>query len=131
VDEARSWWKKAVESASPKAVFLVARDAQGIAGTVQLHPARPPNQPHRADIAKLLVHRRARRQGMGEALMRRIENEASARGFTLLTLDTVRGEAGERLYHRLGWTEVGIIPDYALYPDGTPCDTVVFYKRLD
>jgi ribosomal protein S18 acetylase RimI-like enzyme len=98
---------------------------------VQLHPARPPNQPHRAEIAKLLVHRRARRQGMGEALMRRIENEASARGFTLLTLDTVRGEAGERLYHRLGWTEVGIIPDYALYPDGTPCDTVVFYKRLD
>ena len=97
---------------------------------MQLHPAWPPNQRHRADIAKLLIHRRARRRGLGGLLMREIESRARAAGFTLLTLDTKRGDGAESLYRRGGWTEVGVIPGYALNPDGTPCDTVVFYKEL-
>ncbi len=130
VSDAREWWRKTLEEADPRAIVLVARDDRGVAGSVSLHPAWPPNQPHRADITKLLVHRRARRQGIGRALMERIEDRARAAGFTLLTLDTVRGDPGEQLYTNAGWQRVGVIPDYALYPDGRPCDTVVFYKRL-
>ena len=103
---------------------------EGITGTVQLRPAPMPNQPHRADIAKLLVHRRARRQGLGRMLMQEIERRARSAGFTLLVLDTKRGDAAESLYRNAGWTEVGVIPGYALNPDGTMCDTVVFYKEL-
>lgn len=128
--EAREWWSKTLEQASPRAIVLVARDEHGIAGSVSLHPAWPPNQPHRADISKLIVHRRARRHGIGRALMAEIEERARATGFTLLTLDTVRGDPGEQLYTNCGWQRVGVIPDYALYPDGRPCDTVVFYKKL-
>ncbi len=95
-----------------------------------MQPAWAPNQPHRAEVAKLLVHRRARRAGIGRALMAALEARAASAGFTLLTLDTVRGDSGERLYRRAGWTAAGVIPDYALYPDGRPCDTVVFYKRV-
>jgi GNAT superfamily N-acetyltransferase len=130
VDAAREWWRTTLERADPRATVLVARDDLGIVGSVSLHPAWPPNQPHRADIAKLLVHRRARRQGVGRALMEAIEARARAAGFTLLTLDTVRGDAGEQLYMTAGWQRVGVIPDYALYPDGRPCDTVVFYKKM-
>jgi GNAT superfamily N-acetyltransferase len=128
--DAREWWRTTLEQARPRAVVLVARDERGIAGSVSMHPAWPPNQPHRADITKLLVHRRARRRGIGRALMAAIEEHARAAGFTLLTLDTVRGDAGEQLYTNAGWQRVGVIPDYALYPDGRPCDTVVFYKKL-
>ena len=130
VSDAREWWRKTLEQASPRAIVLVARDERGIAGSVSLHPAWPPNQPHRADISKLIVHRRARRHGIGRALMAEIEERARAAGFTLLTLDTVRGDPGEELYANTGWQRVGVIPDYALYPDGRPCDTVVFYKKL-
>jgi GNAT superfamily N-acetyltransferase len=130
LDFAKEWWRDSISRADARAIQLVARDADGIAGTVQLHPAWPPNQRHRADIAKLLIHRRARRQGLGGMLMREIENRARAAGFTLLTLDTKRGDGAESLYRRGGWTEVGVIPGYALNPDGTPCDTVVFYKEL-
>ena len=130
VDEAREWWRKTIDRADPRAIILVARDDSGIAGSVSMHPAWPPNQPHRADIAKLLVHRRARRRGIGRALMEEIERRAQAAGFTLLVLDTVRGDPAEQLYTTSGWQRVGVIPDYALYPDGRPCDTVVFYKRL-
>ena len=130
VDAAREWWRKTLERADPRAIFLVARDDLGIVGSVSLHPAWPPNQPHRADIAKLLVHRRARRHGVGRALMEAIEARARAAGFSLLTLDTVRGDAAEQLYTTAGWQRVGVIPDYALYPDGRPCDTVVFYKKV-
>jgi GNAT superfamily N-acetyltransferase len=130
VDAAREWWRTTLERADPRAIVLVARDDLGIVGTVSLHPAWPPNQPHRADITKLLVHRRARRHGVGRALMEAIEIRARAAGFTLLTLDTVRGDAGEQLYTTAGWQRVGVIPDYALYPDGRPCDTVVFYKKV-
>jgi GNAT superfamily N-acetyltransferase len=127
---AEEWWRERISKADQRAIFLVARDESGIAGTVQLHPAWAPNQRHRADVAKLLIHRRARRQGVGGALMREIETRARAAGFTLLTLDTKRGDAAESLYRGAGWTEVGVIPGYALDPDGRPCDTVVFYKDL-
>jgi GNAT superfamily N-acetyltransferase len=101
-----------------------------LVGTVQVNLALPPNQPHRAEIAKLLVHRSARRRGIAQLLMEHAESEAQAAGKTLLVLDTVTGDAGERLYTRLGWTRVGVIPGYALYPDGRPCDTTVFWKAL-
>jgi GNAT superfamily N-acetyltransferase len=130
VADARAWWSKTVEDADPRAVILVARDGDGIVGTVSMHPAWPPNQPHRADIAKLLVHPRARRRGVARALMAEIETRAHAAGFWLLTLDTVRGDPAEFLYTAAGWQKVGVIPDYALYPDGRLCDTVVFYKKV-
>lgn len=127
--DAESWWQK-VLAGSGSAVFLVARDDQGIAGTVQLHRAWAPNQPHRADVAKLMVHRRTRRTGLGSRLMSAIEGAALEAGITLLTLDTKKGEPAEQLYRKLGWTAVGAIPRYALDPDGTPHDTVLFYKEL-
>jgi len=130
LDDAEEWWRGKLAAADPRAIFLVARDAEGIAGTVQLLPAAMPNQPHRADVAKLQVHRRARGQGLGRALMEAIESRARAAGFTLLTLDTKRGDAAETLYERSGWTRAGVIPNYALDPDGSPCDTVIFYKQL-
>jgi GNAT superfamily N-acetyltransferase len=131
VEEAKEWWRETLRAASPRAVFVVARDGARIVGTVQMHPAWAPNQPHRGDIAKLLVHTSARRHGIGRALMERVEEQARRGGFTLLTLDTARGDGAESLYRSLGWTVVGVIPDYALYPDARPCDTVVFYKRID
>jgi GNAT superfamily N-acetyltransferase len=111
--------------------LLLAAFADGeLVGTVQVILAMPPNQPHRAEIAKLLVHRRARRRGIAQRLMERAEAEARNEGKTLLVLDTVTGADGERLYVRLGWTRVGVIPGYALFPDGRPCDTSVFWKLL-
>jgi GNAT superfamily N-acetyltransferase len=101
-----------------------------LVGTVQVILALPPNQPHRAEIAKLLVHRSARKRGIAQLLMEEAESEARAEGKTLLVLDTVTGDAAERLYARLGWMRVGVIPGYALYPDGRPCDTTVFWKAL-
>ena len=130
LERAAEWWRTSIDAAHEKAVTLVARDDEGIVGCVQLHPAWAPNQPHRADIAKLLVHRRARRKGVGALLMRAIEEHARAAGFTLLVLDTKRGDGAEALYRREGWIEVGVIPKYALNPDGSWCDTVVFYKAL-
>jgi ribosomal protein S18 acetylase RimI-like enzyme len=94
---------------------------------VQLNIATPPNQPHRADVNKLLVHRAARRRGIGEALMRAAA--ALARGRTLLILDTA-SDAAERVYERLGWSRAGTIPGYALLPDGTPYSTTFFWKQL-
>lgn len=130
-DSAEEWWRKTFAAALPRSVFLVARDGEGIAGTVQIHPAWAPNQPHRGDLAKLLVHRRCRGRGLGERLMAAAEEAAREERFTLLTLDAKRGGAAERLYRRLGWTVVGTIPDYAVDPDGAALlDTVVFYKRL-
>ncbi|MHB1244149.1 MAG: GNAT family N-acetyltransferase [Gaiellaceae bacterium] len=111
--------------------ILLAAFADGeVVGTVQVILSVPPNQPHRAEIAKLLVHRSARRRGIAELLMDRAEAEARAEGKSLLVLDTVTGDPAERLYERLGWTTVGVIPGYALYPDGRPCDTTVFWKAL-
>jgi GNAT superfamily N-acetyltransferase len=118
---------RAIEHGST--VLLAARLHGRIVGTVQLGLAMPPNQPHRAEVKKLLVHRAARHRGIGAALMARLETEALARGRTLLVLDTA-ADSAERLYARMGWVRVGIIPGYALLPDGRPCDTVIFWKRL-
>lgn len=101
-----------------------------LVGTVQLIPAGMDNQPHRADIAKLLVHRSARGQGIAHALMEHVEEAARVAGLTLLVLDTCSGGDAERLYLRRGWTRAGIIPGYALFPDRSLCDTAVFWKQL-
>lgn len=130
LDEAAEWWRRTLSTPSPRAVVLVARDEQGLVGTVQLQPAWPPNQPHRADVAKLIVHKRGRRRGIARALMRALERHAREERFTLLLLDTCKGSAAEQLYSSLGWIRVGEVPQFALNPDGTWCDTVFFYKRL-
>jgi GNAT superfamily N-acetyltransferase len=127
---AEAWWRETLSTATSGSVFLVARDEQGILGTVQLHPAWAPNQPHRADIAKLMVHSRGRRMGVASRLMEAIETAAQRSGLRLLTLDTKRGDAAEQLYRRRGWITAGAIPGYALDPDGAPHDTVIFYKEL-
>lgn len=111
-------------------LILCAFAGEELVGTVQVVVALPPNQPHRGEIAKLLVRRAARRRGVARLLMQRAEEEARAEGKTLLVLDAVTGEAAARLYARLGWTTVGVIPGYALYPDGRPCDTTVFWKSV-
>jgi len=113
-----------------KRALLVAEDEQGVCGTVQLLLDLPENQPHRADVAKMLVHRRARRRGLGAALMQAAETTARDCGRTLLVLDTVTGGDASRLYARLGWSRVGDIPEYALWPDGRLCSTTVFFKSL-
>lgn len=130
LERAEAWWRNTVSESDAKAVLLVARDAQGIVGTVQLQPAWAPNQPHRADVVKLLVHRRGQRAGLGTQLMQTIEDEARRAGFSLLTLDARAGGNAERLYRRLGWTHAGTIPRYALNADGTPHDAIFFYKHL-
>jgi GNAT superfamily N-acetyltransferase len=130
MEVAARWWRRELAGAVENAAFFVARDEEGIAGTVQLHPSWAPNQPHRADVAKLMVHRRARRRGLGRALMDAAVAHARAAGLTLLTLDTRRGDAAEQLYRATGWTEAGAIPGYALGPDGTAFETVMFYKKV-
>jgi GNAT superfamily N-acetyltransferase len=112
-------------------VLLVAQDGQGrIVGTVQMITAQPDNQPHRADIAKMLVQPIARRRGVAQALMAAIDEQARQAGKTVLVLDTVTGGDAERLYERAGWQRVGSVPNYALMPDGRPCATTYFFKHL-
>lgn len=127
--EAEQWWRTVLTTGSARAVILVARDPDGIVGTVQVQPSWAPNQPHRGDLAKLIVHRRRRGEGIARALMIAAEREAAAEGLTLLVLDTCKGSAAEQLYTSMGWVRVGEIPDFALNPDGSVCDTVFFYKR--
>ena len=128
--DAEAWWRSVLATSSTRAIFLIARDDDGVVGTVQLQPSWAPNQPHRADVAKLLVHRRARKRGIGHALMQALERAAQAAGFTLLLLDTCKGYDAERLYTSMGWVRVGEVPGFALNPDGSLCDTVFFYKQL-
>jgi acetyltransferase len=131
LDTAEAWWRKTIEGADPRTLFLVAREGQEIIGTVQLHACWAPNQPHRADVAKLIVHRRARGRGIGRQLMEAVEQEAKNAGYSLLVLDTRRGCEAESLYRKLGWTEAGAIPDFALNADGSGYhDTVIFYKKI-
>ena len=111
-------------------ILIAAFAGSKLVGTVQVILSTPPNQPHRGDVAKMLVHRSARRHGIARQLMLAAEEQARAAGKTLLVLDTVTGGDAERLYDRLGWTRVGVIPNYALFPDGRFCDTTVFYKQL-
>lgn len=130
-DQARTAFEGfAAEVDQGRRLLLAAFSGGTVVGTVQVILAVPPNQPHRGEIAKLLVHRSARRQGVAELLMERAEAEARAEGKTLLNLDTVTGDAAERLYARLGWQRVGVIPGYALYPDGRVCDTTIFFKAI-
>ena len=124
------WHDVAADVAGGKRALLVAEDASGIAGTVQLLLAQPDNQPHRADLAKMLVHRRARRQGLGTALMRAAERVALECGKTLLVLDTVTDSDADRLYARLGWEPVGVIPGYSLMPYGGLTGTRYYYRDL-
>jgi GNAT superfamily N-acetyltransferase len=121
----------AEDAAQGRRLILAAFDDGRLVGTVQVNLALPPNQPHRGEIAKLLVHRSARGRRIAERLMEQAEVEARAAGKTLLVLDTVTGSTAERLYDRLGWTRVGVVPDFALYPDGRPCDATIFWKSLE
>lgn len=131
-ERAAAFWRRVAQGvAGGERALLIAEDARGICGTVQLVLAQPENQPHRADLAKMLVHRRARRQGLGAALMRAAEATARGCGKTLLVLDAVTDGDAARLYQRLGWVRVGDIPDYALFPRGGLCSTTVFYRKLD
>jgi len=130
--QALAFFRKVANSVASGDTMLLAAKLDGkIIGTVQLGLDTPPNQPHRADIKKMLVHRSARGRGVGADLMARVEEEAKKRGRWLLVLDTVPGDNGYRLYKRAGWTESGIIPDYAMFPDGRLCDTALLWKRLD
>jgi ribosomal protein S18 acetylase RimI-like enzyme len=129
-DRAVAFWRHVAQGvAAGERALLVADDARGLCGTVQLVLEQPENQPHRAELCKMLVHRRARRQGLGAALMRAAEATARECGKTLLVLDTANEEA-ERLYERLGWTRVGLIPGFALLPQGGLCGTTVYYRNL-
>jgi GNAT superfamily N-acetyltransferase len=128
--KASNFWRDlAGDVASGRRLLFAACDATGIVGTVQVMLDQAENQPHRADVAKMLVHRRARRRGIGAALLRAAEDGARSAGKTLLVLDTAGGDA-ERLYVRLGWQFAGTVPDYALWPHGGFCSTSFYYRRL-
>jgi len=129
-DKALAFWRRVAEGVlRGERALLVAEQADRVVGTVQLILDQPENQPHRADLSKLLVHRRARRLGIGAALLRRAEEVARDCGKTLLLLDTASGDA-ERLYARMGWRRCGVVPGYALLPRGGLCDTAFFYRKL-
>ena len=130
--KAEDFWRRVAASAARgERLVLGAMDGAGtIIGTVQVVRAGPENQPHRGDVAKMLVHRRARRMGVGTALLAAAERNARAEGLTLLVLDTVTGGDAERLYARQGWQRCGEIPSYALWPDGKPCATTIYFKGL-
>ena len=128
--DAAGYFRAVVDEVARGDTALLGARADGrMVGTVQLGLNTPPNQPHRADIKKMLVHRTARRRGIGAALMQEVEKEARRRGRTLLVLDTASGDA-ERLYARSGWQRTGVIPDYALWPGGGLCDTTIFWKKI-
>jgi GNAT superfamily N-acetyltransferase len=131
-ETARAFWRGVVEGvARGERHLLIAEDETGqIVGTVQLITAQPDNQPHRADVAKMLVHRRARRKGIAQRLMYEIERVAQAAGKNVLVLDTVTGGDAERLYARAGWERAGAVPNYALMPTGELCGTTFYYKQI-
>ena len=129
--KAEAFWRSTAASMTRgERLVFAAEDTDGtIVGTVQIILAQPENQPHRGDLAKMLVHRRARKRGIGAALLAAAERGALGAGKTLLVLDTASDDA-ERLYARQGWQRCGVIPNYALWPDGTPCATTYFFKFL-
>ncbi len=132
--DAESFWRRKVLPGlhAGTVVLLAARDQGRIVGTVQIDCDTPPNQPHRAEVRKLLVHPEARRRGLARALMAELERRAAARGRTLITLDTASDDKAEPLYRSLGYNVVGVIPDYSLDPAGTPRrdPTTIMYKHL-
>ena len=131
-DKAQGFWRGVLAGvARAERVLLVAQDANlRVVGTVQLITAQPDNQPHRADVAKMLVHRDVRRRGVAGLLMAAIDDAARDVGKSVLVLDTVTGGDAERLYQRAGWHSAGTVPNYALMPDGAYCGTTFFYKHL-
>lgn len=129
-DARRAFEGFAAEADAGRRLVLAAFADGELAGTVQVVLTLMPNQPHRGEIAKLLVARSARRRGIAERLMAQAEAEARAEGKSLLVLDAVTGDDASRLYTRLGWTTVGVVPGFALYPDGRPCDTTYFWKAI-
>jgi GNAT superfamily N-acetyltransferase len=131
-DKAIAFWRGVAEGvARGERVLLIAEDREGqIVGTVQMVMSLPDNQPHRGDVAKMLVHRKARRRGIAQRLMAAMDAAAREEGKSVLVLDTVTGGDAERLYERAGWQRVGTVPKYALMPDGAFCGTTFFYKHL-
>ena len=130
-ERALAFWRKVADGvARGERALLVAEDAEGLLGTVQLVLEQPENQPHRAEVAKMLVYRRARRRGIGALLMQAAEQQAREHRKTLLVLDTSSAEA-ERLYARMGWQCVGVVPGFALLPEGGLCSTTFFYRALE
>lgn len=130
-DKAQAFWHSVANAVEAGDLVLVVAEHEGkIVGTAQLSLKLPPNQPHRADVKKLLVHRSARGLGLSRLLMAEIEKQAVLANKSLLVLDTATGELAEGIYEKLGWTKAGIVPDYALFPDGRFCDTSIFYKRV-
>ncbi|MGI2032890.1 N-acetyltransferase family protein [Rhizobium panacihumi] len=130
-DDAVPYWNEIADSVAAGDIILAVAEHEGrIVGTVQVGLASKPNQPHRGDLMKLLVHRSARGLGLSRKLMAAVEEEAARRGRTLLVLDTATGSEAEAIYPRFGWERVGVIPDYALWPQGGYCGTTLFYKRI-
>jgi len=131
-ENATGYWGQVAEEVEVGRTILGLAELEGrVVGTVQVGLATKPNQPHRGDLMKLLVHRSARGKGLSRLLMDAVEAEAARRGRTLLVLDTATGSEAERIYPRFGWERVGMIPEYAMWPDGGFCDTTLFYKRID
>jgi GNAT superfamily N-acetyltransferase len=131
-ERAMAFWRQVAQGvAAGQRALLIAEDTQGLCGTVQLVLDQPENQPHRADLAKMLVHRRARHRGLGTALMQAAEAMARDCAKTLLVLDAVTDGDAARLYERLGWQRVGMIPSYALLPRGGLCSTTYYYRHVD
>lgn len=131
-DDALPFWQGVAAAVGRgEVLLLVAENEEGrVVGTVQVGFASKPNQPHRGDLMKLLVHRSARGLGLSRLLMDAAEKEAKARGRWLLVLDTATGSPAEAIYERFGWQRTGVVPDYALFPDGSYCSTTIFWKRL-
>ncbi|ATN32605.1 GNAT family N-acetyltransferase [Rhizobium sp. ACO-34A] len=129
--DGESYWRGVAAAVGRREVLLFVAEVDGrVSGTVQIGFALKPNQPHRADLMKLLVHRRARGLGLSKLLMQAAEAESAKHGRSLLVLDTATGELAEQIYEKLGWTRSGVIPDYALFPDGRYCGTTLFWKRV-
>jgi GNAT superfamily N-acetyltransferase len=132
-EKASAFWRMVAAGVDrgERTLLVATNERNDVVGTVQFVNAGPENQPHRADVVKMLVHSNARRHGVAGLLMRALEDEARAAGRTVLVLDTVTGSAAEHLYLRAGWQRVGDIPEYALMPDGPRCSTTFFFKKLD
>ncbi|MER7703566.1 GNAT family N-acetyltransferase [Kitasatospora sp. NPDC097605] len=131
---AADWWRALAPDVEAGRLLLWVAESDGegrIAGTVQLRPATTANGRHRADVAKLMVHRADRGRGLAGRLLAALESAAAARGLRTLVLDTETGSPAERMYAAAGWTRVGTVPDFATDPAGVPCATTVFYKALE
>ena len=130
-EDAHPYWLDVQKAVGLGHTILAVAEMEGrTVGAVQVGLAQKPNQPHRGDLMKLLVHRSARGLGLSRKLMEAVEKEAARLGRTLLVLDTATGSEAEAIYPRFGWERVGVIPDYALWPEGGFCDSTFFYKRI-